>query len=110
MRVDDASGTHFYVNRASQVLVDVCRNIEQPKALAAKLDVKGDDAGALRVLATAIATCKPDRNLLALVTAYACSAGDVEAARRYWHKLPPELQRALEAVCARHAITRDRLD
>jgi hypothetical protein len=110
VRVDDAQGTHFYVNRASQVMVDSCKNIEQPKARAAKLDASGDHAGALSLLSVAIATCTPDRNLLALVTAYACNAGDAGAARSYWRKLPPELQRALEAVCARHGITREQLD
>jgi hypothetical protein len=110
VRVDDARGTHFYVSRVTQVLVDACKNIEQPKALAAAADRRGDDATALRILATAIATCTPDRGTLALAVAYACSAGDAAAARSYWRKLPPELQHAVAAVCARHGITRDQLE
>ena len=56
-----------------------------------------------------MAACKPDRETFSLALEYACSAGDVESARTYWHKLPPELQRTLEPMCAQHAITRDQL-
>ena len=55
-------------------------------------------------------TCKPDRETLSLALTYACKAGDAKAARTYWRKLPPELQRTLEPLCAQNGITRDQLE
>ncbi len=112
VRVDDAKGTHFYVIHASTMaVVQSCANtMTAPQETAEKLDARGDHAGALRALETAMAACKPDRDTLSLALGYACKAGDTEAARKYWRKLPPELQRTLEPVCARNAITRDALD
>ena len=112
VRVDDAKGTNFYVIRASeQVLVQACATtMTAPKQTAGKLDAQGDHAGALRALETAMAACKPDRDTLSLALSYACKAGNAEAARNYWRKLPPELQRTLEPMCAQNQITRDALD
>lgn len=111
VRVDDAHGTQFYVIHPSKLLVESCgTTITQPKQAAAKLDAQGDHAGALRALETGMAACKPDRDTLSLALTYACRVRDAEAARTYWHKLPPELQRTLEPMCAQNEITRAALD
>jgi len=111
VRVDDAKGTHFYVMHPSAVVLNACgTTIAEPKQTAAKLDDQGDHAGALKTLETAIAACKPDRDTLSLALTYACKAGDAKAATTYWRKLPAELQRTIEPVCASNAIMRDALD
>jgi hypothetical protein len=112
VRVDDVKGTHFYVIHFSGLkLVESCATtMTAPKQAAGKLDALGDDVGALKALETAMTACKPDRDTLALALTYACKAGDTEAARNYWRKLPPELQGTIEPVCARSQITRDALD
>lgn len=111
VRVDDAMGTQFYVSRRSMAFMTSCATtMTEPKVAAAKLDAQGDHAGALRTLKTAMATCKPDRDTFSLGLEYACKAGDVDAARSFWRKLPPELQRTLEPTCAQHSVTRDKLD
>ncbi|NVB79150.1 MAG: hypothetical protein HOV81_12185 [Kofleriaceae bacterium] len=112
VRVDDLNGAHFYVIRSSgmAVIQSCATTMTAPKQAAAALDAQGDHAGALRTFETAMAACKPDRETLSLALEYACKAGDTEAARKYWRKLPPELQRAVEPACARNEITRDALD
>ena len=110
LRVDDAFGTHFYVAHPSEVIVESCASLTKPRQAAAKLDAQGDHAGALRTFQTAMAHCKPDRDTLSLGLTYACKAGDLAAARIHWRKLPTELQRTLEPVCAQNQITRDALD
>jgi hypothetical protein len=112
VRVDDAKGTHFYVIHGSPVVVvqSCAPTMTVPKQTAGKLDAQGDHPGALKALETAMAACKPDRDTLSLALSYACKAGNAEAARNYWRKLPPELQRTLEPECARNQITRDVLD
>ena len=111
VRVDDAHGTHFYVIHQPDVYVESCATtMTAPKQAAAKLDAQGDHAAALREFKAAMAMCKPDRETLSLALEYACKAGDVEAARTYWRKVPTDLQRDLEPVCARNQILRDALD
>jgi hypothetical protein len=112
VRVDDANGTHFYVSRRTMVgtgLASCTTKMIEPKQTAAKLEAQGDHAGALRTLKSVMAACEPDRDTFSLALEYACKAGDVEAARAYWSKLPPELQHTLEPMCTQHSITRDQL-
>jgi hypothetical protein len=112
VRVDDAKGTHFYVIHSSGLkLVESCAaTMSAPKQAAAKLAAEGSPAAALRTLEAGMTTCKPDRDMHALALSYACKAGDVEAAKKYWRKLPPELQRTFETECANNGITREALD
>lgn len=112
VRVDDVNGTHFYAMQASPLVrvMSCATTMTAPKQTAEKLDAQGDHAGALKALETAMAACKPDRDTLSLALSYACQAGNAEAAKNYWRRLPPELQRSLEPVCARNQITRDALD
>jgi hypothetical protein len=107
VRVDDASGTHFYVRQPSGTCTT---SMTGPKQTAATLDAQGFHAGASSVYETVMASCKPDRHTLSLAFEYACKAGDTEAARKYWRKLPADLQRTLEPLCARNDITREALD
>ena len=111
-RVDDAHGTQFYVSRREMAVTGAtaCTTaMTEPKQRAAALDARGDHAGALRTLETMMKACQPDRDTLSVALEYACEAGNAEAARTYWRKLPPELQRELEPLCAQHSITRDQL-
>jgi hypothetical protein len=111
VRVDDAMGTHFYVSRRSITMVPSCETtISEPKQTAARLDAQGKDADALRTLEAATKTCTPDRDTVSLALEYACKAGDVDAARTFWRKLPHELQRSLEPTCSQHSIMRAQLD
>ena len=112
LRVDDVKGTHFYVVHSSSMeVVQSCATaVSYPKQRAKELDAQGDHAGALRTLLPPLANCKADRETLALVIEYACKASDAEVARKYWHLIPPELQRTLEPVCAQNGITRETLD
>jgi hypothetical protein len=110
VRVDDATGTQFYVYRRS---IDMVPSCEGSKQAAATLAARGDIAGALDTLETATQgarACKPDRDTYSRALEYACKAGDADVARTFWHKLPPEMQRALAPLCAQNAITRDSLD
>jgi hypothetical protein len=86
---------------------------EGSRQAAATLAARGDIAGALDTLETATQgarACKPDRDTYSRALEYACKAGDADVARTFWHKLPPEMQRALAPLCAQNAITRDSLD
>jgi hypothetical protein len=107
VRVDDTNGTHFYVLQPSGACTTT---MTAPKQTAAMLDAQGYHAGALSVFETVMAACKPDRRTLSLAFEYACKAGDREAARKYWRKLPVDLQRTLEPLCARNGIYREALD
>jgi hypothetical protein len=107
VRVDDANGAHFYVLEPSGACTTT---MTAPKQTAAMLDAQGYHTGALKVFEAVMAACKPDRQTLSLVFEYACKAGDSEAARKYWRKLPAELQRTLEPLCARNDITWEVLD
>lgn len=107
VRVDDANGAHFYVLQPSG---SCTTTMTAPKQTAAMLDAQGYQAGALSVFETVMAACKPDRQTLSLAFEYACKAGDIEAARKYWRKLPVDLQLTLEPLCARNDITREALD
>jgi hypothetical protein len=112
-RVDDAHGTQFYVSRRvmAPTGATACTTaMTELKQTAAALDARDDHAGALRTLETMMKACQADRDTLAVALEYACEAGNAEAARTYWRKLPPELQREVESLCAQHAITRDQLD
>jgi hypothetical protein len=117
VRVDDAMGTHFYVSRRSISMIPSCetdqagvRTMAEAKQTAAKLDAQRDHAAALRTLKAAITRCTPDRDTLSLALEYACKAGDVDAARTFWRKVPQELQRTLEPVCVRSDISRHQLE
>ncbi len=107
VRVDDANGSHFYVLQPSGACTTT---MTAPKQTAALLDAQGFHAGALAAFETVMAACKPDRQTLSLAFEYACKAGDSEVARKYWRKLPVDLQRTLEPLCARNDITREALD
>jgi hypothetical protein len=107
VRVDDANGTHFYVRQPSGACTTT---MTAPKQTAAMLDAQGYHSGALGVFETVMAACKPDLHTLSLAFEYACKASDTEAARKYWRKLPADLQRTLEPLCARNEITREALD
>lgn len=113
VRVDDVHGTQFYVSH--RVLagtgVGACTDaMTEPKKTAARLAGRGDHPGALHAIETVIAACNPDRETLSLALRYACEAGDADAARTYWRKLPGELRGMLESMCAAHSITRAQLD
>jgi hypothetical protein len=112
-RVDDAHGTQFYVSRRTIVgtgLTACTTAMTEPKQTAAALDARGDHAGALRTIEGMIKTCQPDRDTLSIALEYACKAGNLEAARTYWRKLPGELRGELETTCAQHSLTRAQLD
>ena len=112
-RVDDAHGTQFYVARRAMTApgVAACTTaMTAPKQTAAELDARGDHAGALRTIEAMMKTCQPDRDTWSVALQYACEAGDVEAARTYWRKLPGELRGEHEATCEQHSITRAQLD
>jgi hypothetical protein len=107
VRVDDANGTHFYVLQPSGTCTTT---MTAPKQTAAMLDAQGYHTGALKVFESVMATCKPDRQTLSLAFEYACKARDSEAARKYWRKLPADLQHTLEPLCALNEISREALD
>jgi len=111
VRVDDARGTHFYVIHPAEVLIHSCATaMAEPRQVAASLDEKGDDMGALTTIESAMSKCKPDHETWSLAFTYACKAGEIGAAQTYWHKLPGELRKTLEPMCAKHQITREKLD
>jgi hypothetical protein len=107
VRVDDGNGAHFYVLEPSG---SCTTTMTAPKETAAMLDAQGYHTGALKVFEAVMAACKPDRQTLSVAFEYACKAGDSEAARKYWRKLPADLQRTLEPLCARNDITWEALD
>lgn len=112
VRVDDVMGTHFYVIRSSGLVErEQCANaMAAPKQTAETLDAQGDHAGALSAIEAGMAVCRPDVEVLSLALSYACKAADVAAARKYWHRVSSDVQRASEPTCVKHGVTRNVLE
>jgi hypothetical protein len=84
-------------------------NAEKLQSEGIAATARGENAPALKSYEAALA-CKYDTHTLALAFMASCRAGDLNAARRHWKTMNPDMKTHYVEMCIHEHITREQLD